>query len=45
MCMSFLPAFVYVCHMYAWWPLKSEEGVRFPGIRVIDDCEPNFGHL
>lgn len=34
----FLPVYACVHHMQAWCPQKSE-GVRSPGIGIIDVCE------
>ena len=30
-------------HMCAWC-LQRSEGVRSPGIGIIDGCEPSYGH-
>ena len=50
---SFIPIFYFMCvsilatcmavHMYARCPQKSEEGIRSPGTRVTDGCEPPCG--
>lgn len=29
MCLSVLPACVYVYHVYAWYPWSAEEGIGF----------------
>lgn len=43
-CMSDLPAHVYMHLMCAWCLHKSEMGVGFPGMGVMDDgCEPPRG--
>ena len=41
--MSVLSQCIYVHHMHAWCPQKSEEGVRVPGTRVMSICEPPCG--
>ena len=33
--------YMYVCVQYPWGP---EEGIRFPGTRVTDGCEPSRGY-
>jgi hypothetical protein len=43
LCMSVLSQCIYVHHMHAWCPQKSEEGVRVPGTRVMSICEPPCG--
>lgn len=43
MCMSVLPACIYVCHMRAWFLQRSEAGVGSPGTRAMDGCEPPGG--
>jgi hypothetical protein len=42
MCMSVLPACMYVYHVCTWclWGSESEEGIRFPGTGVTGDCGP-----
>ena len=38
---EYFPAYLYVYHVYAWYPKRPEEGVRSFESRVIDVCEPN----
>ena len=40
MCLSVLPACVYVYHVSAWYLQKSEEGIKSPGTGVTDSCKP-----
>ena len=34
------PACVFVCHICAWYLLRSKEGVRNPRAVVTGNCEP-----
>jgi hypothetical protein len=45
MCMDVLSACICVSLVYAWHSQRSGEGIRFPGIRVRDRCEPACGLL
>lgn len=52
LCLSFLLGYVLVYDLLVWCPLRSEEGVEFPRIRVNRCCELpmwvmelNFGPL
>lgn len=38
-----LPAYMYVHHGHAWYPLRPEEGIRIPGSGVKDGCESPCG--
>lgn len=38
MCMSVLPAYMFVYHTCAWCLLCSEEGVTFPGTGIMNGC-------
>lgn len=40
MFVSVLPACMDAHHVHAWWPRRSEQGIEFPGSRVIDGCMP-----
>jgi hypothetical protein len=42
-CMNVSPVFMYVHHMCAWCPRKSEDSFRSPGMGVTDGCEPLTG--
>ena len=39
-CMDILPACISVHCNHAWYSLRSEEDIRFPGTGVTDACEP-----
>lgn len=39
-----LPACMYMYHVCAWVPLRSEEGIGFSGTEVIGGCETPCGH-
>lgn len=43
MCKCILSACMSVYHVHDWCPGVPEEGVRFPGTRVTDACEPPCG--
>lgn len=43
MCISVLPSCVHVCHVYAWWPWRSKEGIGSPEIGLKDGCQPTCG--
>jgi hypothetical protein len=30
-----VPSCMYVYHMYAWYPQRSEEDIKYPGIGVM----------
>jgi hypothetical protein len=41
MCLSVLPACVYVYNLSPWYSLRTEEGGGSSSVpRVTDDCEP-----
>ena len=40
-CINVLPACIYVYHMYAWYPWRSEESIRSLGTGVMNGCEPS----
>lgn len=40
MCINVLPSCVYVQHVCAWCPRRSEEGVGYPRPGLMDNCEP-----
>lgn len=37
--MNILPGSMFVYHIHAWCPQRSEELVRFPGTRVSGSCK------
>lgn len=39
MCLTLLPACMYVQHMSAWCPWNSEDGIESAGTGVKDSCE------
>lgn len=39
MCMSVLPACIYVYHVHAWHSQRPKESIRSTGIGVTDGCE------
>lgn len=41
--MGVLPSCIYMHHVYAWQPQKPQEGIKFPGSGVTDDCETLWG--
>lgn len=41
--MSVLIACVSVQHLCAWYSWRTEEGLRSPGIGVVDSYEPPYG--
>jgi hypothetical protein len=43
--MGILSTRIYVYNISAWYPWKSEEGIRFFGTGVTDGCELPFGCL
>lgn len=40
--MDVLPAHMYVHHVHAWCPWRSEDEVGFPKTGVMNDCEPPY---
>lgn len=42
MCLNIYSVCIYVYYGCAWSPRRSEEGKRFLGIGVMDNCEPPF---
>ena len=40
--MNVLPTCLFVYHMYAWCPQRSDEGARFPGAGEGNGCEPTM---
>ena len=45
MCKSVLPACVFMCHMFAWFPWRLEDDTRSPGAGVTRTCDPLCGIL
>lgn len=43
MCISALPACIYVCHVCVWCPQRSEGGIRSLGTEISDVCKPPCG--
>lgn len=39
LCVTNLPAVMYVCHMRTWCPWRPEMGIRFPGTYITGSCE------
>lgn len=40
---EYLPTYMYMYHVCAWCLQWSQEGVRSPGIGVMNACEPPHG--
>ena len=38
-----MPTCMYVYHMCAWCPQRSEESIEFNGIKIINDCNSPWG--
>ncbi|EDL84076.1 rCG58865 [Rattus norvegicus] len=36
---------MYVHHVHAWHPQRSEKGIKCPGTGVIDGCDPSAAVL
>ena len=40
--LEILSACIFVCHMYDWFLLRSDEGIRCPGTGLRGGCVPPY---